>query len=362
MRHADAAVRGHAAQVLQSLGWRPAGREDEIWFLVALGHFSQASAYGPAALAALESALGTSASSLGVRIIEAIGQLGDVRATRPLIQALRSPDSAVCVAAINTLSRLGDPQAIDPVMSLLRDKNPRVRGAAAEALGRLGAITCVEAICALLRDPVWEVRKEAAESLGRLNDRRAVPALSEALQDSDSDVRETVAMALAGLGDPRAIGPLVLTLKDPISGVRRIVAAALSRLDLNWSSSPEAQAAVGQLKSALHDNDPAVRHFIGQLLISLGTVEPEAAPSASTEDLLAASPAKRRKLAVSLFVAVLCDADRDLRRAAAEALGRLGDPRAQSPLMRLQIDPDPGVRDAADAAILALSGVSAEPA
>ena len=90
-------------------------------------------------------------------------------------------------------------------------------------------------------------------------------------------MREATAIALGGLNDRRAIGPLVLALKDQASGVRRIAAAALSRIDENWSASPEARAAVEELKPALYDRDPDVRHFVSHLLVSLGAMEPEAA-------------------------------------------------------------------------------------
>ena len=60
-------------------------------------------------------------------------------------------------------------------------------------------------------------------------------------------------------------------------------------------------------------------------------MDQEAAPEAVVDGLLASAPAKRRKLAVSLFVSLLCDVDRDLRQAAAEALGRLGN---DQPILR----------------------------
>ena len=77
------------------------------------------------------------------------------------------------------------------------------------------------------------------------------------------------------------------------------------------------------------------------------------------EPLSVSSPEKRRKLAVSLFNAALCDVDRDVRQAAAEALGRLGDARAQSALTRTLADADAGVRLAAEAALKSLSAVRA---
>jgi HEAT repeat protein len=68
---------------------------------------------------------------------------------------------------------------------------------------------------------------------------------------------------------------------------------------------------------------------------------------------------KRRKLAVSLFLAILCDPDRDLRQAAAEALGRLGERRAESGLVRARRDPDADVRSAVERALQALVGARA---
>ena len=212
----------------------------------------------------------------------------------------------------------------------------------------------------MLNDPMWDVRRAAVETLGRLKDHRAVDALTHTLADKDADVREATAIALGGLSDRRAIGPLVLALKDGTSGVRRIAAAALSRIDENWSSSPEARAAAEELKPALYDRDPDVRHFVGQLLVSLGAAEPEASPEPAAVEVSASAMEKRRKLAVSLFLAILCDPDRDLRHAAAQALGRLGERRAEPALSRTLRDPDAAVRSAAEQALQALAQARAD--
>jgi HEAT repeat protein len=109
----------------------------------------------------------------------------------------------------------------------------------------------------------------------------------------------------------------------------------------------------------LYDRDPDVRHFVGQLLVSLGAAEPEAAAETAGSDMSASTLEKRRKLAVSLFLAILCDADRDLRQASAEALGRLGERRAESALVRALRDPDAAVRSAAERALQVLAGARA---
>jgi HEAT repeat protein len=95
------------------------------------------------------------------------------------------------------------------------------------------------------------------------------------------------------------------------------------------------------------------------LLVSLGAAEPEAASETTVGDMSATTQEKRRKLAVSLFLAILCDSDRDLRQAAAEALGRLGERRAESALARTLRDPDAAVRSAAERALLGLAAARA---
>lgn len=360
LRHADAAVRGHAAQALEFLGWRPASREDEIWTLVARGLFSRVVSFGAVAVPALEAALVSTTSSLCVGAIEALGHIGDKRVLRPLLHALKSPDPGVCIAAVDALCRLGEAEAVEPLIGLLRHVNGQVRVAAVEALGRLRAPAAVKPICAVLKDRVWEVRREAAEALGRLHDPAAVEGLVARLGDEDADVREATAVALGTLGDRRAIGPLVLMLKDSTSGVRRIAAAALARIDTDWNSSSEARGVTEELKSALQHDDPGVRHFVGQLLANLGATGPEAATYHASEESAVSSPARRRKLAVSLFVTLLSDPDRDLRQAAAEALGCLGDSRAQPALLRAEGDPDVGVRAAAERALQGLPVAGAQ--
>jgi HEAT repeat protein len=68
----------------------------------------------------------------------------------------------------------------------------------------------------------------------------------------------------------------------------------------------------------------------------------------------------RRKTALDLLVEVLGDYDRDLRLAAVEALGRLGDARAVTPLMSMLSDDDRWVREAASKALQTL-GVAGQP-
>jgi HEAT repeat protein len=356
LRHGDANIRVCVAQTLESLNWQPKSREEQIWMAVARGHFSRAASFGPEAVEALESAMHSAAYGARVRAVEALGSINHPRSRRTLCQALKSSDAAVSIAALDALSSQGGPDAVEAIVPMLRHANSGVRVAAIEALRpgcRLHSALAASLAggCQLGRSARRRGSARAAAGPPR---RGSVDAC---LQDADADVREAGAMALGNLSDRQALGPLILALKDPHSSVRRIASGALTRIDPQWSRSPEAGAVVEQLKASLGDADSAARHFVEQLLVNLGALPPKDTPAAGQEaDEAAAvsSPLKRRKLAVSLYLAMLCDRDRDLRQAAAEALGRLGESRVEAALARALTDGDHGVRWAVEQAINAL--------
>src|ERR1019366_10576796 len=105
LRHANAGVRGSAAQVLELLGWRPGTRDEEMWFLVAKGKCSQAASFGTAALVPLELVLNSGPYSLCVAAVQALAEIEDQRAVRLLLKALKSTDAAVCAAALDSLGK-----------------------------------------------------------------------------------------------------------------------------------------------------------------------------------------------------------------------------------------------------------------
>jgi HEAT repeat protein len=148
-----------------------------------------------------------------------------------------------------------------------------------------------------------------------------------------------------------------MALKDELTAVRRIAAAGLSRIDPDWVSLPETRAAAENLKVAIQDAEPAVRFFVAQLLVNLGEMSPEALLGFTPDDQLASPAVKRRRMATSLFIALLEDRDRDIRQAAAEALGQLGGQRAKQALTRAAGDPD---GDVAAATQMALQAIVAE--
>ena len=355
LKHHDFGVRGSAAQAIDTLRWAPTDREQRAWFCIAKGWYERAAMLGTEAIPGLELTIETGPISAAVRAVEALGRIPDPRVVKRVCGALRSPEPAVGIAAAGALAKLGGTEAVEALIPCLRSEQIQLRAESARALGILGAAEATGPICKLLEDKEWEVRREAATALGILKNPESFGPLAKALQDADGDVREAAALALSKSGDRRAVQPLVLALKDEVASVRRIAAAGLSRIDPDWVSLPETRVAAEELKVAIQDADPAVRFFVAQLLVNLGEMSPEALLGFSPEDQLASPAIKRRRMATNLFIALLEDRDRDLRQAAAEALGQLGGERARHAMTRAAGDPDGDVAAALQMALQALA-------
>jgi len=339
----DFGLRASAAMVLDAIGWRPTSPAEEIRLHIARGQLQRAAAVGVPAIAPLEALLNHGPVNLRPKAVDALSRIDDPAVLKSILAALRSNETPVCVAAVDVIGKISNPELADALVPLLKHKEALVRTTAVDALGKLGVTKHTEAMAALLKDAHWDTRQTAANSLAKLKDPKAVPALAAALSDPDGDVREACALALGAFRDRSAIAPLVHALKDSASSVRRIAAAALARIDEDWSSSPEAQPALEQIKVAEASKPTGLRVGGGQGLRK--PVEP--VPAAKSP----ADPEKNLKHAVNLFTAILSDSDRDLRQAAVEALGRLGGLRAEAALTRALRDADAGVQSAAELAL-----------
>ncbi len=293
---------------------------------------------------------------------------------------LGNEDRYVGWAAARKLGELGDPRAVEALITVLRDEHREVRRSAAAALVELGQ-PAVQPLIAALEDADWDVRQTAAEALGEIGDLRALEPLNLALRDAHSDVRRTAARALVKLGEP-ALETLITALRDTNSNLRALSAEALGRLgdpravrpltnalrDYNSEVRQMAtqalvrlgQPAVVPLILALEDEDHLVRRAAANVLGAIG--DPRAVDRL-IDALRDKDPDVRRAIANALdeigdpralepFIAALEDDDRIVRREAAWALGQLGNPSAVEPLIAALQDEDRGVRQAASGALV----------
>jgi hypothetical protein len=166
-------------------------------------------------------------------------------------------------------------------------------------------------------DPYY--RHKAAEALGVLRDKRSVKPLVKGLSDKDPLVREESAKSLGkiGLGGP-PVEPLISALKDESEGVRL---AAVEALGIIGDTK-----AVGPLFHLLSDTDTNVRDRARFVIV---------------EQLSGEGALKSLGWALRHRTPLV-------RRTAAQALGRTGDPRARKPLNKAlsRGEEDEGVRRA----------------
>ncbi len=342
LRDPCAAVRWQAAKGLDTLGWHPKDQSDLAWREVALGDFSAAAQRGAPAIDPLLAALHDGSCGSRRNAVRALAETGDARVTHTLVGVLRDKDPTVRAAAVEAIGQQHDTRLLDPITMALKDRSSQVRVAAAGALAKLGHARAVEFLLPALKDSHWEVRKAVAESLATFQDPRAVETLASLLSDSDREVRAAAAKVLEVRGSESATGALILGLADEDNAVRQSCELALRRVSPTWERTEAALGVVPELKKALTHRSYWVRQAAADIL---GRITDLAADRFQFS-ALANSVNFRHQAAISVLLEALGDWDRDLRLAAAEALGRNWDSRTGPMLMKGVRDPDIWVQEA----------------
>ena len=129
---------------------------------------------------------------------ETLGEIGDVRAIKPLINTLNDENNGVRSNSMISLVKIGKP-TVELLINALKDKEWQMRGHAAETLGEIGNLRAVKELISTLNDENPWVRMSAANALGNIGDARAVEPLKNILNDKNHDVQITAANALEKL-------------------------------------------------------------------------------------------------------------------------------------------------------------------
>ncbi len=259
-----------------------------------------------AAVPALAKALDDPLGSVTLEAADALGHIG--AASLPAIIA-RLQDQNMQPIMIMVIGQLG-PEAKDAVPALIKlldSSDDPIRREVMLALGSIGpgANAAVDKLLAMLQNQQAKLRPGAAYALARIGAVQAVPTLKQTVKETgDRLLAMSSAWALVTL-EPQNAEFVAIALPQLISGlthelalVRTEAANALGRIG------PRADAAVPALVKAARDPDPTVRlAAIG----ALGEMGPVAAKDAAP------------------VLSVLIDhTDPDLRRSAADAVGRMG--------------------------------------
>jgi len=235
-------------------------------------------------------------------------------------------DGGSRAGAATALAQVGGPGIDALIRGCYNNDKDGLRVQSLNNLGEVGAKEAIEA-CLYNLEPLPKSKKgEAIKALGLIGDRSAVPHIIPFLTDVDN--RAAAATALGLIGDPRAVEPILATLNDSDKGYRpsAILALGPSRI-----GAPAIPALVRELRSP----HVLVRRGVAQALVVPTTQK-------LTPRLVAAL-----RRATPGVAAALGDPDREVRAAAALALGWERNLDGVSSLLAVLSDPSWQVVDAA---------------
>lgn len=262
-------------------------------------------------------------------IAKALGAIGEP-AIQVLIGALDDSDVWVSSAAAKALGQIGDPQAITPLAGMVKQENKWVRSAAIQALAQISDARAVRAALTTDEAPraFWKLMalKEIGES--------TIYQLTALLDDHDEHIRARAAEVLGQLGDKRGDAEsLVATFRDEL---------APSHLQ-SWEEAQEDdELDDAELQRVL---DAALQQLQDVALeqvqdTALEQVQDAAQSQTTPQDKLVSEVPDSAKP----LIAALQDPVAEVRLAAAEALGKIGNASTISILNQALNDDDSRVR------------------
>ncbi|MBO8182411.1 MAG: HEAT repeat domain-containing protein [Archaeoglobus sp.] len=123
---------------------------------------------------------------------ELLGEIGDKRSIKPLIDALA--DAKVNEKAAWALAFMGK-RCVSELVDSLKTTDPRIRDAITEIIVKIGE-DAVDTLISALNSDLWFVRKSAVYALGEIGNEKSIRHLKKMLEDEDLEVREAARSAI----------------------------------------------------------------------------------------------------------------------------------------------------------------------
>jgi HEAT repeat protein len=321
-----------------------------------------------------------------LRAVRAFGYLPEGLARAKLLELLRDPDARLRAAAVDGLSAQPSPEVTSALERLLADEgDEEVRSAAARALMQSGAPQAAQqGIAYLLKSPDSARKVALLRGLKGAELAGLVDALLPVLSDRSAEVREAALQALTGRAEPKLLEAAAsLVDKDADARVRgqaarmliqsgesRYIARGLA-FELTSKNEERALAAAQQLgglgndgrevlESALEKSTGAVRRAVAEALLRIG--DPRSLPALAHAARQGSRMAEKAAAAVlakltPVELAKLIEAgDGRLKRLALAAAAGASGPEVQPALIAATRDKDRLVRASAAEALAKGSG------
>ncbi len=188
---------------------------------------------------------------------EALAQIGKP-ALSALLDEMRKAPHEKLAYYIRALRGTGDKAAVDAILPYLNDV--KLDRSAIESLGELGDARAIKPLIEMLKSGRDTVRTASADALGKLKATEAVDILIEAMFDEKAMyVHTRAAAALGMIGDKRALEPLLKKAEKRFEGRwmvlealgsfcdDRIVPLLIKDLEYEWPDSAAAARALGKI-------------------------------------------------------------------------------------------------------------------
>jgi len=196
-------------------------------------------------------ALEDSSPDIRTGAIEGLGRLKAVQAIAPLVAMLDGTEETACLAA-NALGQIGDKRASAPLAEKFRTSSIERRLACGKALGQTGGPVAAEALVLAMADRNADIRSVAISSLSAIG-HPAIPAMVKGLECDRIAVRKWAAVELGRLKAAQAVDALAAALDDDVGEVACLAANALGLIGDERASTPLAEkfsASSGPLRLA----------------------------------------------------------------------------------------------------------------
>lgn len=142
-----------------------------------------------------------------------LGQLGDERAIEPLINMLcRDPEWEPRCGAAYALQGFNNPRTISSLILALEDKNSYVRQAAVITLGEIGDVQAIEPLIQAFNDNDRIVAQEIPDALALIGELAILPVINALNNGTLSQF--WAALTLGKFGDQGALQALILMQRN----------------------------------------------------------------------------------------------------------------------------------------------------
>ncbi|NDJ63050.1 MAG: HEAT repeat domain-containing protein [Chloroflexi bacterium] len=300
-----------------------------------------------------------------------LGRIKTRRAVNALIARLIDPNTQVRRTVIWALGEIGDPRAVEPLITCLHEPSPQIRASAAAALGKLGDMRAVEPLRQVSdADPAFDVVTEALHDFETPIDAQRGRGVQAGLPSSDdwraaqrAGQRERAAQLLAAVERPRR-GQRT-TAHTPVSGDdipalldllavedKTLCTGVIRHLALLSDDQQRAVTPITEvLESVAARSSLAARRLCEAAIHALGVFgDPHAIPALARTLKTTSHQGLRIQIIQALALIGTPQAippllrtlrepttfnNRDARKAAAQALGRVDDISAVRPLIDL---------------------------